>query len=190
MPRDTQGPQARRLPSRRSPLLGPGLETAGTAAQRSHYQTPSRTLGRLRELPERAAQRLVPVGVEGSPPTAPAAARRVISGEASRRASNVPSNKRSSAGWRWIAGQGIQTPGLRWWALVGAGVARFPSWTSPVRVRSPALWKWSGFQKLEGAGRPVAPSVFSLGATLTASAAAANGVGLPLAAGRTRTNAV
>ena len=53
----------------------------------------------------------------------------------------VPSDKRPRAGWRWPAGQGRLSGVPRRWALIRARVARFPSWTSPVRVRSPALWK-------------------------------------------------
>ena len=55
--------------------------------------------------------------------------------------SDVPSDRRPGASQRRLTGE-VPSPGeLRWWALVSVGVARFPSWTSPVRVRSPALWK-------------------------------------------------
>jgi hypothetical protein len=73
----------------------------------------------------------------------PSGACEVTASVLTSRSTNVSSDKRAGAGQRWIAGQGIQTRSLRRWALFGAGVARFPSWTSPVRVRSPALWNLS-----------------------------------------------
>src|SRR3954470_22372053 len=47
--------------------------------------------------------------------------------------SNVPSNKRPGAGYRWVVSE-VKCLILRWWALGAVGVSRFPSWTSPVRV--------------------------------------------------------
>ncbi|MBA3658859.1 MAG: winged helix-turn-helix domain-containing protein [Gemmatimonadales bacterium] len=43
------------------------------------------------------------------------------------RGSNVPSNKRAGASWRWLAGPRSKSLKSRWWALIGVGLRRLIS---------------------------------------------------------------